>query len=545
MHKRSYLLVGILVGVLILAACSDSAGTSDGGGQAARIPDLTIVSGSENRTLEPIIQAWATENNKVIEIEYLGSLDIMLDLQDGEIAYDAVWPANSIWLSLGDEQDIVKSDESILRSPVVLGIKESVANDLGWIGRTDITTVDILEAAENGEFQMYMTSATQSNSGASAYLAFLYAFAGQPNVLTSDDLNNEDVREQVRRILAAVERSSGSSGWLKDLCLDQYVRCDAMFNYEALIIEANQELVARGDEPLYAIYPADGLAIADSPLGFVDKGSTEKEALFDELQAYLLSEEIQTQLLDRGRRTGLVGLNVDDVNTNVFNPDWGIDVNQVFQAITFPRPDVLQEALFLYQTALRKPSFTIYALDFSGSMDGAGEDQLKEAMTTLLDQDLASQYLLQASPDDVTVVLIFSDRVQNGTSVTVLDEWIVYGNDEATLRRLRNTIQAFQPSGGTNIYDPVQVAMGLFNEIGIGNRFPAVILMTDGQSNTGSFEEMRRRYESTASEFPVFAITFGQADRGQLEEITELTFGRIFDGSSDLIGAFRSAKGYN
>lgn len=38
-----------------------------------------------------------------------------------------------------------------------------------------------------------------------------------------------------------------------------------MINYEALIIQANQKLVAQGREPLYCVYPVDGLAIADSP----------------------------------------------------------------------------------------------------------------------------------------------------------------------------------------------------------------------------------------------------------------------------------------
>ena len=31
----------------------------------------------------------------------------------------------------------------------------------------------------------------------------------------------------------------------------------------------------------------------------------------------------------------------------------------------------------------------------------------------------------------------------------------------------------------------------------------------------------------------------------QLEELAELTLARVFDGREDLIGAFRSVKGYN
>src|SRR5262245_66696516 len=115
-----------------------------------------------------------------------------------------------------------------------------------------------------------MTSATQSNSGASAYLGYLHAFAGSPEVLTLAHLQAPQVQEQIRRFLGTVHRHTGSSGWLVDLLVEHYERFDAMVNYEALVIEANQKLVVRGIEPLFVFYPTDGLAIADSPLVYID-----------------------------------------------------------------------------------------------------------------------------------------------------------------------------------------------------------------------------------------------------------------------------------
>jgi len=63
-----------------------------------------------------------------------------------------------------------------------------------------------------------------------------------------------------------VNRSSGSSGWLKDAFVSHLDRFDAMFNYEAMLIEANQTFTRNKQEPLCAIYPEDGLMVADSPL---------------------------------------------------------------------------------------------------------------------------------------------------------------------------------------------------------------------------------------------------------------------------------------
>ena len=47
------------------------------------------------------------------------------------------------------------------------------------------------------------------------------------------------------------------------------------------------------------------------------------------------------------------------------------------------------------------------------------------------------------------------------------------------------------------------------------------------------------------ADVPVFSIMFGSADPTQLESLAELTHARVFDGREDLIGAFRSVKGYN
>lgn len=308
-------ILAVLATLLLLGLWGCSRGSSGGGvspsgnpgpgspgasGSGPSAADLAILSGSENKRLEPILKRFGEKNGLNLRVDYLGSVDIMLQLQGGAAAYDAVWPANSLWVDLGDTQKLVRHQASIMRSPVVFGVKRSVAQRLGWVGK-DVTVHQILQAAESGRLRFMMTSATQSNSGASAYLGFLYAFAGNPEILTRAQLRNPRVREQVRRILGTVNRSSGSSGWLKDLFLQKYDQYDAMVNYEALVIEANQQLVAQGRDPLYAIYPVDGLAIADSPLGYVNHGDAGKEKRFLQLQEYLLSPEVQQQILGTGR----------------------------------------------------------------------------------------------------------------------------------------------------------------------------------------------------------------------------------------------------
>ena len=307
---------------------------------------LRLVTGTENRSLGEMIQRFTERENVAIDVTYQGSVDTMLELQQGAAAYDAVWRASSIWLAMGDTEGVVRQTESIMRTPVVFGVKRPVAERLGWVGR-DVTVAEILAAAESGQLRYMMTSATQSNSGAMAYQGYLYAFAGQPEVLTAAMLDDPTVVERTKRILNLVNRSAGASGFLRDLFLQHYDAYDGMVNNESAVITANQQLTAEGREPLYATYPVDGLAIADWPLGYVDRGDAAKAEVFAKLQAYLLSEDVQKELLAAGRRVGL-GMSPVGADPAVFNPDSGIDLNRVIDPIPLPPADVIQEALVLY-----------------------------------------------------------------------------------------------------------------------------------------------------------------------------------------------------
>ena len=495
-----------------------------------------LVTGAENRSLVPLIEQFADSERVRVEISHQGSVDTMLELQEGATAYDAVWPASSIWLSLGDTRGVVSQTKNIMATPVVFGVKYPVAERLGWVGR-EVGVAEILAAAESGQFRFMTTSATQSNSGAMAYLGFLYAFAGQPEVLTAEMLRDPNVIERTKRMLRLVDRTAGASGFLRDLFLQQYDAFDGMVNNESAIITANQQLTSEGRAPLYVIYPFDGLAVADWPLGYVDHGIPEKASFFLRLQEHLLSDTVQAELLAQGRRVG-IGLRPQDADLSVFNPAWGIDLDRVITPITLPSPDVIHEALSLYQTALRKPSFTVFCLDFSGSMDGEGARDLKSAMRVLLNPEEAKRYMLQPSAEDVTVVIPFNDAV--------IDEWRVEGNNPEHLGRLLAQVTAQDTGGGTNMYDCIQ--RGLEASAGINTEIyaPAITLMTDGRSNQGSFDDVSARLQiDSAGPIPIYAILFGDASESQLRQVTEATSGRIFDGQGDLVGAMREAKGYN
>jgi Ca-activated chloride channel family protein len=521
---RALFTVFVLTAALGLAACD------------RQRPEFTIISGSENKSLEPIVEAFCQKQRVTCHVNYKGSLDIGLAIAENRIDFDAVWPANSIWIDLFDKRKVVRDLTPIMRSPVILGVRRSKAEDLGWVGR-DVTTADIVEAVKAKRLTFLMTSATQSNSGAGAYVAMLSAALGHPDAISVEDLEKPGVRDMVRTLLSGVRRTAGSSGWLADLYLkgiEQGVRYDAIWNYEAVIAETNQKLAERKAELLYAVYPSDGVAFANSPLGFVDRGNhgEERRKFFQELQAHLLSPEVQSQLVAQFRRPA-----VGEATTGTAQPDWNYDPRRLVTLIRMPQADVVRAALNLYQEVLRRPSLTAYCLDFSGSMKGKGENALKEAMAFVLRPAEASTMLVQYGREDRILILPFDSDVRAVIEGT---------GSEADQARLLAVIQNERANDGTDIYTCAERAMDVMASVPDRERYLAAIaLMTDGKSEVKNREAFLQRWRASGGELPVFGITFGDADRSQLEQLAETTRARVFDGTKNLREAFRTLRGYN
>ena len=532
-------LIGLLAPALLLTGCGGAPGEPQAEEQSQDTSSeilkadgtIRILSGSENEELETVIDECSQATGVEIEMDYKGSVDIMRELESGAEEYDAVWPASSIWLSMGDVDHVGKHSRSIAMTPVIVGIRERLAEELGFKEK-DVSVKDILAAIQDGKMSFCMTSATQSNSGASAYIGFLYALLGKQEGMTVGDLQGERLRDDITGLLGGVERSSGSSDWLKDLFLKEDY--DAMVNYECLIIDANRQLESEGKEPLYIVYPYDGLSIADSPLGYVDHGDSQKEEAFQAVQQYLLSEEAQSQIEATGRRISANG--VSDENRDVFKEEWGIDTERILSPIQMPDSDVLMEALNLYQTSFKKPSLNIYCLDFSGSMEGTGETQLKDAMSQILLQENASKNFLQANAGEVNEVIFFDN--------TILDIERAADDSDEALAQLYQKVADFQIAGGTDIYNAAAQALAEASSYDLEKYTPAIILMTDGVSDY-NYRTFQNAWDTLGIDVPVFSITFGAADPTQLEELAEATGGRVFDGTQDLTEAFRSVKGYN
>ena len=487
-----------------------------------------ILSSQENEDLEDLIKKFASSKGYDIQIDYAGTLDIMQRLNSGE-SYDGVWASNSIWLYMLNKSTSTSSSTSV--SPVIFGITKSKAEELGFVNKDQIFMQDIVNAITSGNLKFSMSNPASTNSGATAYLGMLQVLAGNPEVLKQEHLDNEELKEQLRQLFSGMERSSGSDAFL----VDAFTNGDyeSVITYESSIIEINKKLIAAGKEPLYAIYPVDGVSLNDSPFGYLDNGDESKKEIYEALKDYLLSDDGQQGLAAKGRRTWYGGIN-NNADKTVFNPDWGIDTSKYITPIKYPNTTVIKQALNMYQNELRKPVHVVFCLDYSGSMYGTGYKELVNAMEYILGEKAKDDFI-QFTDRDIVSVVPFTN--------IVFDE--ISTENGYTFDSMINEIKEREPNGGTAIYPAAARGIELLQKDDMEKYNLSVILMTDGMNNYGTYSELKNYYDYYGRNIPIYSIMFGEASESELESIASLTNAKVFNGKQNLVEAFKEVRGYN
>jgi len=541
---KRFSLVSTLVTLICLSlACAGTAPTTAPLGDPNT---LQIVAGSEVKTVADagIFDDFTKQSGVKVNISFKGSVDIKNAISRANAnnpkTVDVFWPASTLQLSGNPSITPVTA----MKTYVLVMIDPQLVKSLGWDPK-NVSILDFISAVKAKQIHLAMTSASQSNSGQTFYIAALTSLCGL-RVLTNDCLGKPDVVENIKALLAGVNRSSESSGKLLQVFIEDKTsganKFNAMVTYESLLIDGNKQLIAKGLSPYMALYIRDAVAIADSPIMFVDNEIPGKADSYNKLTAYLTSPEVERRIQSLGWRTGQIGMAVQNPDKSVFNPNWGIDVTTEYPLMQYPKPSIVANAIDTYQTLFRKPSATVYCLDNSGSMhDNGGRKQMLDAMDLLLDQDRAREVALQATSRDLTVVNAFSTLVQTIGEVK--------GNDQNSLKNLSKAIANTDLNSNTAMFDCLIFGLNYIESHYDPAYAWAIIAMTDGASNQGSdasdFSKAYKNFtDKTGYTIPVYGIAFGDPDFDQLN-ILKTTGGDVYDGRSDVASAFRKAKGNN
>jgi Ca-activated chloride channel family protein len=521
---RTFGLVSLLAVAINLIGCSWGAGTPSTGAT-----DLRILAGSEVRPLEPEILRAAQTAGVSVQIAYSGTLDMVDRINEGE-PFDAILPPSGAYPTLALKTRPV-AREKLFYSRVVLGVKQSRAQALGWDQRMPSWS-DVTQAVRRGQLTYAMTNPTSSNTGMSALFAVAASVAGKMEGLRASEVN----RQAMRDFLSGQKLTAGSSEWLADAYVREQDRLDGLVNYEAVLLRLNERPDLR--EKLTLIYPKEGVISADYPLLLL---TPEKQAVYDRLVAALKAPAFQAGPVARAYLRPL--------DPTIPHAPGLSDA--VVVELAFPNNlQVIDAVLASYQAELRRPATSIYLLDVSGSMRGqriAGVKAALEVLSGLNPQGRHARYIRFQSRERV-VLIPFSGAPDTPARFSFEDkaEW------EGTEATLRSYIEHLHAGGGTAIYSALAAAYQIAGEERARDpeRLVSVVLLTDGENNEGlTFEEFQRQWMQallgTSEPVRTFPILFGEASVSELDQIASLTGGRSFDGrAGNLNTVFSEIRGY-
>ncbi len=446
--------------------------------------------------------------------------------------FDALWVSHGKYLAMNDAmKGRILAQEKTMLSPVILGLKASKAHQLGWDAE-EPTWKDIAAAAKAGKFTFGMTNPASSNTGLTATIGLAAALAKNPDALTAADLTNPEITD----FFQGQSLTSGSSGWLAEAYQRDQGRVDGIINYESVLLSLNAS--GKLAEPLTPVYPKEGIITADYPLMLLNSG---RRADYNKLVAYLRSKDFQTKMSTVTLRRPING-------DAVMAPSIP---KRTLVELSFPGQASLISALLdsVLQN-IRIPAASRYVLDLSGSMDGERLDSLKQAMLMLASETSqgSERYARFQNREEIGIITFSTEPAP-----TVLISMGSTPDENAKARtRVTQLVNPFVASGKTAIYSSVQQALlELAQErtAAAHKRYYTIVLMTDGKNNRGlTHDEFNDWYQSEKKKVGgilVFPILFGEGNAEELQQLAELTGGRLFDSRfTPLATVFKEIRGY-
>jgi Ca-activated chloride channel family protein len=505
--------------ILALIGCG---GSSSGTGDPQDKNTLVVLAGSEVQDLEPVLKDVEKHTGVRFVTTYSGTIAGIDRLEGDPHAADVAWFAQDKYLGLVDKQHLLKQSTKIMLSPVILGVKRSKAEQLGWTTAAP-SWGDITRAVAAGRFRYAMTNPTTSNSGFSAVISVATAFSGNGDVVDPSTLN----RQRLTQFFSGQKLIAGSSGWLADAYVASQASLDGIVNYESVLIDLNRS--GRLREPLALIYPKDGVLTADYPMVLINP---EKADAYTRVVNYLRTPDVQRTIMTTTYRRPVIA---------------GVPLSKDFpKAVlvetSFPNSAAtVDQILLAYLNEHRLAGHSIFVIDTSGSMDGDRLNSVKEAFHILTgSQDtLTGRFARFADREKITIV-------DFAGSIKETKEFTMHGaNDPQTFRAIDQYADSLSAGGNTAIYDALEIALTAAQK-DPDSRYDSIVLMTDGENNRGEdASAFEARYPSYKRKVRIFPVIVGEASPEALKAIADLSGGRSFDArSTSLAEIFKEIRGY-
>ena len=436
-------------------------------------------------------------------------------------------PASSLWgrllnHSVSEEWVPAEKPDSLVWSTQVIAMWEPLARALGWpnakIGWGDILDLTTGKRSwadyghpEYGKFLLGHTNPGISTSGLSAVASDYYAATDKRSGLTVADIQERDVRADVRKI----ERLIVHYGETADELLEEMARHREAYAHAVYVQQTNLRKLNenRPQARLVGIRPADGTFVADYPLIALEAPwVTANERTAAEEFRHWLVPKITTKNaaksgFDTARPTGLVELQP-------------------------PKGEVLAAMRDAWHED-RPPANIVLVADTSESMSPEG--RLEAAKKGLL------SFLGELSPED---------RVALYTSGASIERKVRLGPPSESVPTVTRAVGRLFPNGEEPVYPAVSLAFDDLHALNDPDRINAVVVLSDGTDTKVGLTALLRKIKAESvtegASVRIFTVAYaGGANAEVLEQIATLSGGRSFEGSpKDIKDVYRKILSY-
>lgn len=570
----------VVAGAIGLSACSSSSGPN--GPQGGDCTTVPVAASSEKVNMIQELGTVFAESEQAKSLPRCAKI-VGINVPSGNAArilsgkpnewplpdrglWPVVWsPASTVWtdrVTAAGAGALVADAASFTRTPVVLGMPESMAKTLGYPGKDiSVKALAKLVQAENGwgsvgqplwgSFKVAKTNPNSSTTGLSMILMQSYAAAGKSRDLSPADIASTKAFSQafeegaihygdttgnvLTTLYNATKSASGGSTYVSALALEEA----SLFNYnkgnpDSHVVQSGETLTPPS-EKLVAVYPAEGSMWSDNPAVVLKAPwvSAEQRAAGDAFLKFLATPAAQQVLPKYGFRPLDPGV---DVSAHL-NAGVGIDPSR--PRVTLPKPAAATVSAALDAWAqIRKPSAVLEVIDLSGSMTedaGNGRSKLDGAIKGA--QDTLGNF---RGTDEVGIWVFTTElRSALGTNLAPVRNFAPLGGDR---ERMKTAIEALRqaPKGSTPLYDAVAAAYDFMLPRAKPGRINAIVVLSDGEDTTSalSLESLLVKINSSAKEggvaapVRIFTIAYGKdASKEILGRISAASGGQMFDAT--------------
>jgi Ca-activated chloride channel family protein len=419
-------------------------------------------------------------------------------------------------------------------APVVIAIWESRLqaiqqkvgyDDIGWEELLDVLNspngwCDYLPAGNCRNTVFYgHTDPRVSSTGLSTLMSEFYASARfnqiAIDVLNIDTVDNPVVQAGVQSIQNLVRHYSTRTTEFKEYIARGPDYIDFVALEENDLIYINQgKTEYTPPEKLVALYPKEGTFWHEHPMGIVNARWTTPEQR-DAAQVfvdYVLTPAVQTLITENGFRPGNPAVQLG----SPFTPENGINP-ALPRVLLVPEPNAIAAVLSSW-SLVKKQADVLIVMDTSGSM--AENNKMEAAKSAVLD------FVDDFDPTAYVGLMTFNTGVQTSVELGLVSE-----NGD----RIRNAINALQPSGDTALFLALNTALDTMTALTVddnadGNndsRIKIIILLSDGLNTESgvTLAELRPKIrEIRDSRNPVLIIPIAYGADADIITLTEIAF---------------------